>query len=97
MKAVNTEKLLRDFEDLEAKKEQRINEIQQAATAFAISRGYDVERTAEFVKYVCENEGGGLNDAEKAKYFMLGAYIYDVEETNNDGLDVTETAAQPIE
>ena len=89
MKAVNTEKLLQDFNDLEAKRNQRLGEIEQAATAFAISRGYDAERTAAFVKYVQDDEGGGLTATEKERHDTLAAYIYDAPEVEI----ATESAA----
>lgn len=79
MKAVNTEKLLEDYEILAAEKAARLADIEQQALAFANARGYNAERAEEFIEFVKKTENDGLTEKEKALFDMLGKYVYEVD------------------
>ena len=93
MLQVNSEKLLQDYDNLCKKRSLNREQIEEAARVFAITRGYDEERTAAFVKYVQETEEDGLSDSERAKIELLSEYVEDVtveEEVANEAADSME-------
>lgn len=95
MLKVNEEKLFNDHAALVAKRESNLAEIEKQATAYAASRGYDEEKTAQFVAYTQELEGDGLSAEEKAKLEILEAYIEEVEEEPVEPeSDAEETSAE---
>lgn len=75
MISIDREKLLQDYNDLLAKQELGLAEVETAARAFAVQRGYDVEKTAAFIEYVKDNESDGLSNDERIKLNILSAYI----------------------
>lgn len=81
MLKVNSEAMLNDYADLCAKREEKSAQVEAAAKDFAAARGYDEEKTAEFVAFVKRTEDDGLTAAERATYVVLGGYIEDVAET----------------
>lgn len=97
MLGVNSEKVLQDLKELADKRSQKLDEIEQAAREFAISRGYDEERTEKFVKFAQENEDNGLSVAEKAKLDMLCEYVYEVAEQPDDSADESAEAIAEAE
>ena len=80
MLKVNEEKLLLDHAGLIAKREEHLAEIERQAQIYAIERGYDEEKTAQFIAFTKELEGDGLSAEDKAKLELLESYIYEVEE-----------------
>ena len=80
MLKVNEKKLLLDHKALVDKRETNLAEIEKQATLYAIDRGYDETKTAQFVAFTKELEGNGLPAEENAKLELLSAYVEEVEE-----------------
>lgn len=80
MLKVNEEKLLVDHKALVDKRETNLAAIEKQATLYAIERGYDEAKTAQFVAFTKELEGNGLTAEETAKLELLSSYIEEVEE-----------------
>lgn len=100
MLKVNEEQLLLDHKELVDKKEKNLAAIEKQATLYAIERGYDEEKTAQFVAFTKDLEGDGLTLEETAKLELLSSYIEEVEDpaqeevaeaTPVDGLDAAAT------
>ena len=101
MLKVNEEKLLRDYDELVGKRTASLGEIEEQARNYAVSRGYDEEKTAKFVAYTCELEGDGLSTEERFKLTLLESYIEDIEELEEKPLPEEEpqdeaSAIEPI-
>ena len=80
MLKVNEERLLHDREELVARREVNLAEIEADAREYAIARGYDEDKTERFVAFTKELEGNGLSAEEKTKLEILESYIEEVEE-----------------
>lgn len=88
MLAVNKEKLLENYNNLKAKQECNLAEIEEAARVFAISRRYDAETTDKFVKYAQSVENGGLSKEERTEFDILGKYV--TTEATENVIDVSD-------
>ena len=80
MLKVNEEKILFDRKELVEKKEKNLAAIEVDAKAYAVSHGYDEDKTEKFAKFTQELQGDGLSAEESAKLELLSSYIDDVEE-----------------
>lgn len=80
MLKVNEEKLLLDHKALVDKRETNLAAIEKQSTLYAIDRGYDEAKTAQFVAFTKELEGNGLTAEETVKLELLSSYIEEVEE-----------------
>lgn len=78
MLKVNEEKILREYNDLLAKRKIARANIAAAAKSFAMNRGYGEEKTADFVAYVLDTENDGLSASESDKLEFLSDYIDEV-------------------
>lgn len=96
MKTVMKEILLQDYNDLANKKALKLAEIEQEAKAFAVARGYDPQRTAEFIAFVQKTENDGLTDAERKEFEVLNRYVIEVEETTEETNQLATDAAGEI-
>lgn len=102
MLKVNEEKLLLDHKELVDKRETNLAAIEKQATLYAIERGYNEEKTAQFVAFTKELEGDGLSVEEKAKLEILNSYIDVIEDTEekptSDEKDAgTETSTESVQ
>lgn len=79
MLKVNTDKILEDYNTLNDLYNQNLKGIESEARGFANMRGYDEEKTEQFVKYVLQMEGnGGLCAEDKAVLDTLSKYLIEV-------------------
>lgn len=94
MLKVNKEKILCDHAELVAKRETNLKEIERQATLYAIERGYDEDKTEQFVAFTKNLEGDGLSDEDKVKLEILDAYVEKsedlVEDAENEGTDTSD-------
>lgn len=101
MLKVNEGKLLFDHEQLVAKRETNLAEVEADARAYAEAHDYDEEKTEKFIAFTKELEGDGLSSEEKAKLEILESYIEEVEdpveETVADGNASTASSEKAIE
>ena len=80
MLKVNEEKILADTKALVDKRNENLAKIEIDAKAYAVSHGYDEDKTEKFVKFTQELQGDGLSVEDKAKLEILSSYIEEVEE-----------------
>ena len=80
MLKVNEERLLLDHKELVDKREANLAAIEKQATLYAIDRGYDEAKMAQFVAFTKDLEGNGLTAEETVKLEILETYIEEVEE-----------------
>ena len=80
MLKVKEESLLFDHAELVGKRAEHLAEIERQARQYAIERGYDEDKTEQFVAFTKDLEGDGLSAEEKAKLDLLASYIEEVEE-----------------
>lgn len=97
MLKVNEEKIIEDYSVLVSKQERNLAAIEVDAKAYAVSHGYDEEKTAKFVAFTQDIQGNGLSDKENAKLDILSAYIDEVEEPAEQHEEVTESADAVID
>lgn len=80
MLVVNSEKILRDYQELLAKHEKGLAEVEASARSFALERGYDEQKANAFIEYVKNAEGDRLSEEESSKFLWLSQYIQLVED-----------------
>lgn len=81
MLKVNKEKILADYKTILEKQSVRIAEIEAQVRPFAVSLGYDEEKTKGLIAYIQGQNGNGLSSEDTAKLEILSSYIDEVEET----------------
>lgn len=77
---INSESLLKAYEELCDKAKQNSAAADKAARAFASERGYDEEATESLVLFVQGLENFGLSDEERAEFELLSRFVGEVEE-----------------
>lgn len=80
MLKVNEEKILADYKSILEKKSVKVAEIEAQVRPFAVSLGYDEEKTKGLIAYIQEQNGNGLSAEDTAKLEILSSYIDEVEE-----------------
>lgn len=80
MLKVNEDKIIADYKALQEKKTANIANIETQVRSFALSLGYDEEKTKGLIGYVQKQSGNGLSAEENARLEILGSYIEEVEE-----------------
>lgn len=82
MLKVDKEKILQDYCELVAEKDNNLSKIEADARAYALAHGYNEEKTQKFIAFVTQEiEGNGLSAEESAKLEILSSYIDEVEES----------------
>ena len=94
MLKVNEEKLLHDYEELVEKRENNFEDVEKQARLYAIERGYDEDKTEQFVAFTKNLEGDGLSDEDKVKLEILDAYVEKsedlAEDAESEGTDTSD-------
>lgn len=80
MLKVKTEQIRADYVALQEAKEANLANIEAQVRPFALSLGYDEEKTKGLIDYVQKQNGNGLSDKDAALLEILSSYIDDVEE-----------------
>lgn len=80
MLKVNEEKILLDYNKLQEKKGENLANLGEQVRIFALSLGYDEEKTQGLISYVQNQNGNGLSEKDNALLEILSSYIDEVEE-----------------
>ena len=91
MLKVNEERLLCDHKELVEKKQRKLASVESDARAYAGQRGYDEDKTQQFIAFLQGIEGDGLSTEEQFKLQLLASYIEDIEEPAQE--EVAETTS----
>ena len=95
MLKVNEEKILADYKSLLEKKNANLANIEAQVRPFALSLGYDEEKTKGLIDYVSKQNGSGLTEEDTALLKVLSSYIDEVEEpVEETESEVTEVAPE---
>lgn len=81
MLKVNEEKILVDYNSILEKQSAKVAEIEAQVRPFAVSLGYDEEKTKGLIAYIQGQNGNGLSAEDTAKLETLSSYIDEVEES----------------
>ena len=84
MLKVNEEKILADYNSLLEKKNANLANIEAQVRPFALSLGYDEEKTKGLIDYVSKQNGSGLTEEDTALLEVLSSYIDEVEEPSEE-------------
>lgn len=93
MLKVNEEKILADYNALQEKKNASLANIEAQVRSFAISLGYDEEKTKGLISYIQGQSGNGLSEEDAAKLEILSVYIDEIEEPVEEN-EVTEAVSE---
>lgn len=80
MLKVNEEKILIDYNELQEKKNVNLANIEAKVRPFALSLGYDEEKTKGLIDYVQKQNGDGLTEKDSVLLEILSFYVDEVEE-----------------